>query len=203
MSVIGLCPQCGVATPFHQPPVASCPHCNADFPGAVTAPAERALAAERTPKPFLLQLGMLGSLLFGAIVALLLVLAPFDLGSYSISGEPVSGPEFVRRAGLFVGGTGIIMLAIGFGLWLEREWTRTLMVGYWGAMAVAGAAGAVTGSFTVDEAAGLIVQSLLALAIACWYLYWKANVVAYYRWLERASERARVGSGSDSQARDV
>jgi hypothetical protein len=140
---------------------------------------------------------MVGSLLFGCIAMLLLVLAPFDLGSYSISGEPVSGPEFFRRAGLLFGGTGLIMLAIGLGLWLEREWTRPLMVGYWGAMAVAGVAGVVAGSFTAGEAVGLIVESLLALALAGWYLYRKANVVAYYRRLERASEPARAASGSE------
>jgi hypothetical protein len=129
---------------------------------------------------------MVGSLLFGCIAVLLVVVAPFDMGSYSISGAPVSGPEFLRRAGLLFGGTGLIMLAIGIGLWLEREWTRPLMLGYWGAMAVAGAVGAVTGAFTAGDVAGLIVESLVALVVAGWYLSRKANVVAYYRRLERA-----------------
>jgi len=137
MSVSVLCPQCAVATPFHQPPVASYPHCHADFPETVTAAAERALTVDRTPNPFLLQLGTMGSLPFGGIVVLLLALAPFDLSSYSISRVPVNGPEFLRKAGLLFGAFGIIMLAIGLGLRLERAWTRTLMMGHWGALIVA------------------------------------------------------------------
>lgn len=203
MSVIVLCPQCGVATPFHQPPVSSCPHCQAAFSEAVTAPAERALAVDRTPKPFLLQLGTLGSLLFGGIVVLLLLLAPFDLGSYSIGGESVRGPEFLRRAGLLFGAIGSIMLAVGIGLWLERAWTRAPMLGYWGAIIVAALVGVITGSFTAGEAAGVIVESLLALALAGWYLYRKANVVAYYRRLEQASKPVRAGGGSEYEQRGV
>lgn len=203
MSVIILCPQCGVATPFHQPPVTSCPHCQAAFSDAVTAPAERALAVDRAPKPFLLQLGIVGSLLFGGIVVLLLLLAPFDLGSYSISGETVSGPEFLRRAGLLFAAFGVTMLAVGLGLWLERAWTRALMMGYWAALILAAATGVMTGSFTGGEAASVIVESLLALALAGWYLYRKANVVAYYRRLERALEPAPLSSGSEHQSRGV
>lgn len=191
MSVIVLCPSCGVATPFHRPPVATCPHCHAVLPEAVVAPAERALAVDQAPKPVLLQVGMIGSLVFGVIVVFILVLAPFNLGSYSINGEAVSGPEFFREAGLLFGTLGILMLVIGLGLWLERAWTRMLMMGYWGVLAVAGVAQLVTGSSTVGDAIGFIVESLIALALAGWYLYGKDNVVAYYQRLEHVVEPAR------------
>src|SRR5690349_2610183 len=67
MSVIVLCPSCGVATPFHRPPITTCPRCHAVLPEAVVAPAQRALAVDQAPRPVLLQLGMIGSLVFGGV----------------------------------------------------------------------------------------------------------------------------------------
>jgi len=190
MSVIVLCPSCGVATPFHRPPITTCPRCHAVLPEAVVAPAQRALAVDQAPRPVLLQLGMIGSLVFGGVAVFILVLAPFNLGTYSINGEAVNGPEFFREAGLLFGSLGILMLAIGLGLWLERAWTRLLMMGYWGVLAVAGVAQLVTGSSTVGDAIGFVVESLIALALAGWYLYQKDNVVAYYQRLEHVAEPA-------------
>lgn len=198
MSVIVLCPSCGVATPFNRLPVATCPRCHAVLPEAVMAPAERALAVDRAPKPILLQVGMISSAVFGGVVVFILVLAPFGLGSYSINGEAVSGPEFFRQAGLLFGSLGILMLAIGLGLWLDRAWTRMLMMGYWGVLAVAGVAQLVTGSSTVSDAIGFIVESFVALALAGWYLYRKDNVVAYYQRLEHVAEPAREDATQNS-----
>lgn len=198
MSVIVLCPACGTATPFHRPPVASCPHCQAALPATVRAPAERALAVEQAPKPFLLQVGMIGSALCGAIFVAVLVLAPFNLGTYTINGAPATGPEFLRAAGVPFGLLGTLLLAIGFGLWFERAWTRLLMIGFWGVMLALGAAQMMDGSLTVSAGLGGIVEMLIALALAGWYLYQKPNVVAYYERLEHTTTATPPGREGES-----
>jgi hypothetical protein len=68
------------------------------------------------------------SLFAAGIFFLLLISAPFDVGSYSINGEPVSGPEFLRRAGWLFGVVAVVLGAIGIGLLLERPWSRQLML---------------------------------------------------------------------------
>src|SRR5690242_21879753 len=106
MSVQVLCPSCGEVTPFHRPPVTDCPRCHVPLPEPVRASATRALAIEEAPKPALLMVGQIFSLLGGAIFVVLLIAAPFNAGSYSIDGEAVTGPEFLRRVGLPLGGVG-------------------------------------------------------------------------------------------------
>ena len=161
----------------------------------MTAAAERALAVDKTPRPFLLQLGMIFSLFFGGVCLLLLVLAPFNLASYSISGQPVSGLEFLRSTGLQFGIVGIIVLAIGLGLWLEKAWTRTLMMWSWGVTTAVPVVQLITGSLTGTDAAAIIVSNLIASALAASYLYGKATVVAYYRRLGQAAAYSGMDDG--------
>jgi hypothetical protein len=138
------------------------------------------------PKPFLLQLGTVGSLAIGAMMLLFLALAPFDVGSYSISGEVVSGPEFLRTAGILFAVHTANLLAVGIGLWQERSWTRPLMIGYWLTVLVADVAWIVGGTLTAIEGVGFAVEIAISMGLAAWYLYRKANVVAYYDALRRS-----------------
>jgi hypothetical protein len=148
----------------------------------VRGAAEQALLRDQAPKPALLALGQWCALLAGAMFLLFLVLAPFDLASYSIEGEPVSGSEFLRRAGFGFGLLGGIQLAIGVGLMRDRPWARPLMLYYWLAVLVTGV------SVSGLQPAALVAYALSAAipgAIAAWYLYGKANVVAYFEALRR------------------
>jgi hypothetical protein len=139
--------------------------------------AEEALRQAEAPKPALLALGQWFSLLAGAMFLLLLLLAPFDLATYSIDGDSVSGAEFLRRAGLGFGLLGVIQVAIGIGLLRDRPWARPLMIYYWLAAFAAGL-----------SASGLEASEILSYAFSCaipalvagWYLYAKDNVVAYF-----------------------
>ena len=144
----------------------------------------RALAIEEAPKPALLMLGQFFSLVSGALFLLLLVLAPFNAGSYSINDEAVSGPEFLRREGLTFGLIGILLAAIGVGLLRDAPWTRQLMVAYWVAVALSFAF--TGGSGPGDTLAG-VLMALVSAGIAYWYLYQKPNVRAYYESRERES----------------
>jgi hypothetical protein len=196
MSVIVLCPRCLVASTFHRLPISACPHCDAEFAEAVRAPAERALAVAVVPKPFLLQLGTVGSLAIGAMMLLFLALAPFDIGSYSISGEAVSGPEFLRATGLLLAMQAANLLAVGIGLWQERSWTRPLMIAYWLTVLVADVAWIVGGTLTAIDGVGFAVEIAVSMGVAAWYLYRKTNVAAYYDALKRSPTPSNVATPS-------
>ena len=184
MSVQVLCPSCGEVTPFHRPPVTDCPHCHLPLPEPVRASATRALAIEEAPKPALLMVGQIFSLLGGAIFAVLLIAAPFNAGSYSIDGEAVTGPEFLRRVGLMMGVIGILLASIGIGLLRDKPWSRPLMIIYWLAV---GVSMAFTGGTSAGDMFTGVLTSLVAAGIAYWYLYVKPNVRAYFESRERVS----------------
>jgi hypothetical protein len=155
------------------------------------------------PKPWLVRLGGGYSLIFGIGFLLLLASAPFDVGSYSISGEPVSGPVFLRAAWLPFLSFGGLFLGIGIGLWRNRPWSRQLVMVFWCWAAVCMIGAALLGSSaisTADLVSGLAGVGLLA-PIAGWYFYRKQNVVGYYDAIERleregssyAAARAALG----------
>jgi hypothetical protein len=125
----------------------------------------------------LLFLGQVGTLGFSAIVILLLLLAPWDIGSYSIGNEAVSGPEFLRRGGLLFGAVGGLFLAIGVGLWLDRAWTRPLMLAYWPLIALLGF---VMPDTSAADAIEVAVFAGVGFAFAAGYLYGTDGVKAYY-----------------------
>jgi O-antigen/teichoic acid export membrane protein len=193
MTLQVLCPSCGEVTTFSASPVDGCAHCHVPFPASLRATGERAVVREATQKPVLLVLGQWAATLGAAIVLLLLALAPFDVGRYTIHDEPVSGPEFLHRAGLLFTTLGGVLVAIAVGLWREREWSRPLMVLTWIVLGV--------GTLVSDlepRAGGLVggtVTMLITAGLATWYLYHKRNVVAYYRVIERRSRPRRRAEG--------
>jgi hypothetical protein len=123
----------------------------------------------------------------GAMFLILLATAPFNIGSYTINDEPVTGPEFFRHAGFSFGLIGILLVSIAVGLWREREWVRPLMLLYWGAVPLSILAG--TG-WEVSDLIGSLVVTALGAGCAAWYLYARPNVRAYFE--ARASRSVPV-----------
>lgn len=184
MPVIVLCPSCHEVATHHLEPVTECSRCHRAYPAEVRASAEDALRRAEVPKPPLLLLGQFGASVAGVAFLGLLLLAPFDVGTFNIAGEQMRGPEFLVRAGwvfLLIGGW---LAAIGLGLWRERAWARPLMMAYWPMSAVLAYAPAWSGGRATDLT-GLLVFTAIAAALAWWYLYRKANVVAYFHALGR------------------
>jgi len=132
---------------------------------------------EYAPKPLLLVLGQWGSLFAGPIFLLMLLLAVFDRGTFTVDGDVVSGPEFLRRAGWIFATVGGLLLAIGIGLWRERSWVRPLMVAYWLAFALF--AFVSPGGDGADVALS-VVTGVAVAGVAAWYVYGKPNVRAYF-----------------------
>lgn len=183
MSLALMCPSCHQTSLWNRGPVRECGKCGAAFPEDVRSLAEAALAQADASKPFLLSLGQLGSAIFAIGFGVLLLLAPFDAGTFTMNGERVSGPEFFRRAGLLFAGVAVLMGAISVGLWRKRTWVRPLMLCYW---LLAAAMSAVLPVASGGERWVNVVTMLIAGAVAAWYLYAKANVRAYFEaWEER------------------
>lgn len=185
MSTHFVCPNCGAPGRAGGSAPLVCSHCKAELPATLRAVLEDAIQREAVPLPAFLMIGRFGTLFVGSIFALLLALAPFDLASYSIGEEAVSGPEFLRRVGFLWGALTITILAISYALWTERWWSRWLMAGYWVL--------AAAGMLVIDEGAGggiggALTMLFFGLIPAAWYLFGKENVVRYFRELERRAD---------------
>jgi hypothetical protein len=177
VSVQVLCPSCGDVAEHHRPPVTECVRCHTPLPEPLRLSTERALARELAPKPLLLVLGQWLSLIVGSVFLLMLPFAVFDMGTFTIGADAVSGPEFLRRAGWMFALIGGLLLGIGVGLWRERSWVRPLMVGYWLAFVLI----AVVSPDDDGQSVALsVVMGLAAAGVAAWYVYAKTNVRAYF-----------------------
>jgi len=129
-------------------------------------------------KPDLLILGMWLSLGFGTLAVVEAVSAAVTPGG-SIAAQ------WQRLL------SGAFLLVIASGLRSEQPWVRYLVLGYWlvlGLLSVFGLvnAGRLRAAYFVG------VASAMALAFAFWYFFVKANVVAYYRTLERKLDAPRA-----------
>jgi uncharacterized membrane protein YtjA (UPF0391 family) len=192
MSVSIICPRCGSPNTFHKPPVTICVNCQAALPEPLRLTAEGTLEHEKVGRPMLLTLGMYVALPFGGLFLLLVVQALFNAGSYTIDGEPVTGLEFLRRAGVYYAAVGGSAVAAAFAIWRERSWSRWAIVVFWIAQ-VAGALGFGWAESGLAGAAGALASLLVILILVGWYLFDKENVVHYYKSLEKleAAEQAR------------
>jgi hypothetical protein len=180
-----MCPSCQQTSLWSRGPLRACGRCGVAFPEDVRRVAEAALAQSTAPKPLLLSLGQWGSAFFAVGFGVVLLLAPFDAGTFTVDGQVVSGPEFLRRAGVLFATVALLMAAIALGLWRNRPWVRPIMVGYW---VLAAAMPLALGGETRSELWPTSVLLLAAAGIAAWYLYGKENVRAYFEaWTERSA----------------
>jgi hypothetical protein len=147
------------------------------------------LAERRAERPALLTTGMVMSGISGGLSLVLIAFAPFDIGTYVIGDETVSGPEFLRRGGLMWIAVSGLMLAISYMLYRHDPDSRPLMIAFWVMFGVI----SLTQPFLLPGEASVDVTWVIALTIAIWYLYFKPNVVAYYRAL-RDAEAARAAA---------
>lgn len=186
MSVHFICPSCGGSSRVSAPVPELCRLCQAPLPAPLWATLNAEAEREAVQLPTLLMLGRFGTTFMGGIFLLFLLLAPWDIGTYSIGEEVVSGPEFLRRAGVAWGVIAISLLVTAYALWTDRWWSRWMMMIYW----VLVTAAAV--SLNPDRMEG-VISGVIFLACcgapAAWYLFAKENVVAYYRMLEREADR--------------
>jgi hypothetical protein len=134
---------------------------------------------------------------FGGLFLLLVLLAAFDAGNYTIDGEVVSGPEFLQRAGVYYATLGGSALAAAYAIWQERSWSRWAIVAFWVAQ-LAAAIGFGWASSGWAGVAGAVASLLLLAILVGWYLFDRENVVEYYRSLEKMEAAADARRASNS-----
>jgi hypothetical protein len=130
---------------------------------------------QRRSRPALLTVGMVLSGLMGGLAALFLVLAPFDIGTYTIDGQSVTGPEFLRREGLLMFAMAALLIGISVTLARDEPFARELMILFWILIGVLGTLIPI-----LKGASELDASWMVALPIAVWYLYFSNGVVAYF-----------------------
>jgi hypothetical protein len=148
----------------------------------------------------LLTLGMYGSAFFAIVWSSVLTCAPFNLGSYSSYGETVTGPQFLRQAGIPIGALTVIFAVIAYGLARERSWTRPVMIGFWVIFDAVMIAAVIKDPSADIGVAVAVFFALIYIGAAGWYLFGKESVVDYYNALE-AEEAARDAAVTASSSR--
>ncbi len=134
-------------------------------------------------KPFCITLGMLFSFLAGAF-CLLMTLLVFMGGSsmtFYINDREVTREYFTSHALPLIVLGGGILLAIGYGFWTERPWSRHLVMVFWfltGLLMLA-----MTAHAPPIDKIFFFGEMVIIVGIAVWYFYFKSNVVDYYRGL--------------------
>lgn len=183
MSVVLVCPICSEANTLLRLPVAErCPHCAALLPAEARELAVQSLLHDVTPRPLLITLGAGFSGLWAAIASTLMIFSLFGATSFTWNEEPVTREVFLRNAAPWFLPAIVYFGTTAWAVWRERAWARELMIFVWiVALGVAAFTPGVESSTRVANA----IWNALCLGVAAWYLYGKANVVAYYALLER------------------
>lgn len=185
MSLHFVCPACSTPVTVGGAVPDACPKCGAPLPAPLRQSLALGRSREQFPLPMFLQIGRVVTPFMGIGFLAFLVLAPFDIGTYSIGADQVSGPEFLRQAGVAFGVIGVCLSAIAFALWSEAWWGRWAMMGYW---VITGAVMLKLPDPDGTQMFGAVMTLLFGGGIAGWYLFGKENVVGYYKELERRED---------------
>jgi hypothetical protein len=189
------CSSCGRE---YRPDYTECADCHVPLVEQLSDNMPRRRAVPRFPtipklpdnRPLLLKvMPYLAFILAGELV-LVLVCGLFDIGTFTRDGKIVSSREFLSQAALPLSALVLIFFAVSFAFWREAQWSRHLLIGclllaaIWQLWSGDGRTELGLALFTLDLA---IPSGLVYFVFACWYLYAKSNVRAYYRNLKTNS----------------
>ncbi len=138
----------------------------------------------RPEKPLLMRIGMGVSVFIAALCLLFSLLVLVGGLSPIFASQHLAREYFGSLAilGIFWGG---MLLAIAYGFWKEKPWSRHLVIGYW---LIAYLSVLVRLWMYGDTLQPILmaefVPHTIFLAIATWYFYLKPNVVDYYLTLD-------------------
>ena len=143
------------------------------------------MASYLPPMPLLIKLGMWFAVIFVIGVTILLTLAVFGIGSFSIGGEAIDRQVWLRVASPVILWTSILMGIIAYGFYKEEYWSRHIVMLLWASIGFFALSGLVVGVDFVPRVLlwRALAESVVFGGIAAWYFYRKRNVVDYFRML--------------------
>lgn len=145
--------------------------------------AEDAGPRRRLQMPLLLRVGMVGSVFLSVVLFIGWVALVLGQSSvFWINHEQVSRIQFLSGGGYVLFLLPLLLGGIGYGLWKERAWARPLMVFFWLILVTPSVISLLLGGGDKKSHLG----ALACLLIVVWYLYFKRNVVSYYRTVRSA-----------------
>ncbi|HEY0969553.1 MAG TPA: hypothetical protein VGE02_01110 [Gemmatimonadales bacterium] len=210
MSVILVCPVCSMPLKVERlPGPVACPECFQPFPEAARSAVTRELESPpkagegRLPRPSLLTVWLGVETLNVGRLLLMLVGSAVVPAPLRVNGTELSATAFLLRFFLPTVGTTLLTMAVVYGIWKERAWTRRVLLASW--LWIAASVAIYTFATPVSPPGvsypagfalwmqvsrlGGVLLPLAGFAASAWYLYRKPNVVAYFAAIERARAR--------------
>ena len=110
-----------------------------------------------------------------------ILLAVLDIGPHIVGGERVTRSERLHIAAPLVAVIGILMALIAYGFAGQKPWSRHLVIAMFVVILVYAS---ILGTLNLIHHAIMwraIINGTLFGGASVWYLYFKANVAAYFR----------------------
>jgi hypothetical protein len=199
------CPSCGSE---YRPGYTECADCKVplvehsldDVPRRRLVPRFPTIPQPLDNRPLLIKVLPYLAFISGGVAILALLAGLFDAGTFTKAGKIISGREFLSQAALPLSVLALASFAVAFAFLRETLWSRHLLIAclvieqMW--LGFGGRELFELGPFTLDVG---IPSGIVFLAFACWYLYGKASVRAYYQNL-KADLGAGAGDGQPPNA---
>jgi len=136
-------------------------------------------------RPFAIRILTWFAGLASAGMCLSIVLAILDIGPHIMGGERVTRAEWLHIAAPLVAVIGVLMALISHGFATQKYWSRHLVIAMFTLIVLYAS---VLGTLNLIHQAIMwraIINATVFGAASVWYFYFKPNVAAYFRELDR------------------
>jgi hypothetical protein len=139
----------------------------------------------KTKHPFAIRVLAWFSALGSIGMYLSIFLAIYDIGPHIMGGEHVTRTEWLHIAAPLVAVIGVLMACIAYGFAAQKHWSRHLVIAVFVLIVVYAS---ILGGLNLIHQAIMwraIINGTLFGGASVWYFYFKPNVAAYFRELDR------------------
>ncbi len=131
--------------------------------------------------PRLMVMGMWFAVLYVVGAVILVSLAAFGIGYFTVGDRVMDSKEWVRVAGPLLLLTAAMMAGIAYGFRTEQAWSRHLVMVMWVSLGLYGLVTGLTGAVPPAIMWQVLARSIVFGGVAAWYFYSKRNVVDYFK----------------------
>jgi hypothetical protein len=139
----------------------------------------------KTKHPFAIRVLAWFSALGSIGMYLSIFLAIYDIGPHIMGGEHVTRTEWLHIAAPLVAVIGVLMACIAYGFAAQKHWSRHLVIAMFVLIVVYAS---ILGALNLIHHTIMwraIINGTLFGGASVWYFYFKPNVAAYFRELDR------------------